>query len=359
MNSGIEKDVDESGKEQSSRGFLAVSIICTIALILCLIFFISALSNFNTGNSPKIKNVKQTGATSSSVLISWDCLGNADEYAIKCIDTNGNVMTDLTTDIQFAAVRALQPDSVYTVEVYAVDEGKQGSLSSVSCSTKPFCKVENITVNKVGRTYVDISWEYSGIDNGFTAVAYAVDTDGKRHLTSEKIKISSGESSHCVIKGLLPEMNYTVAVMPDTTYKEICKANFQTGSYNESYKRFNIMRFVICPASSNNPEKVAKLRSIKPNEPYKTSLIISGSASKDDKSEIGLYITNSEGQLVSETKHSDIYTNPNGIEAFRQRAFLLSFTSPDKDGQYKLYLTIDGEMAESYAFEVDKKNISM
>lgn len=340
-------------KSRNIHKILLILIISGAISSLCLIFFFYTLFTLkNYDSTPEILNAKQIGSTENSLLISWDCSGSADEYTVRCYGNDGKIFGDITTDIPFAAIRNLNSDSEYCVEISAVKDSKQYSAKSIICSTEPFCEVTSITILKTTQNSVTFSWEYNGADKGFTAVAYILDLDGKRHLTSSKAQISGESSAQCTIEGLLPNMNYTLAVMPATRYNKLCKADFTTGAYKKSYSKLDITRFVICSDNSDNSPVVKSFKTIKPNSPYKISIIISGEASKDEKVNMAIYIKDNNGNFVSETKYADIYTNPDGKAAFKQRVILLSIISPQAEGKYIAYLTIDGETAARLNFDV-------
>lgn len=333
-------------------GIFIILIISGTISALCLIFFFYTFFILkNSSSTPEILNARQIGSTENSLLISWDCSGFADEYTVRCYGNDGEIFDNITTDIPFAAIRNLNYDSVYNVEISAVKGSRQYSTKSISCTTEPYCKVTSVTVLKTTQNSVTFSWEYNGTDKGFTAAAYVLDLEGKRHFTS-KAQISEGDSTQCTIEGLLPDINYTLAVMPATHYNELYKTNFTTDKYNESYSKLKIIRFVICSNDSDNSPIVNSLKSIKTNSAYKASIIISGEASKEDKANMAIYIKDSNGNLVSETQYADIYTNPDGKASFKQRVILLSIMSPQVEGKYIAYLTIDGEIAAKVNFDV-------
>lgn len=343
------------GKAENPKKFRitssAVWIISAAAiLIICLIFFLATLLSLPGSKSePAVFDLSQIGATNDSLLISWDCTGSADEYIINC--TSQGASHEFTTDIIFASISGLAPDSTYTVKVTPVKDGMRYSPISLQCSTAKFCEITSIDIDECTADSVTVSWQYSGVNEGFTAVAYVVDISGKRHLTSAKVDIPAGSDTRCTIDGLMPEMHYTVAVMPKNRFCKLGKSTFETQFNSISYKKLNIIRAVICSDDSEKTTRVTKLTSLTAAMPYKISMIITGEASSHDKAEMALYIKNSSGQLVSEIKYSDIYTNPDGLDAFKQRIILLDFLSPAQQGQYTAYLTINGETVRRIDFD--------
>ncbi len=321
-------------------------------MVVCLIFFIITICNADRAKGdPKVFDVAQAGATHDSLLISWDCTVAADEYIVNCTSADGNYTTEITSDIPFASVSGLIPDSKYTIEVIPVKNGQQYSSDSTQCNTAKYCEITAITIDSVTSDSVTASWQYSGINNGFTAIAYVTDIYGKRHLTSAKVEIPAGGDSNCTITGLVPEMKYTFAVIPNTRFNKLGKLNFETQFKSTSSSKINIIRAVICPENTQQTKTVTKLTSVKAGNPYKISMMISGVATAEDTVNMVLYINNSNGQLVSETHYDDIHTNPNGLTPFTQRIILLDFKSPEQKDEYTACLTIDGEFARRINFD--------
>ncbi|MGN0475176.1 MAG: fibronectin type III domain-containing protein [Acutalibacteraceae bacterium] len=320
-------------------------------LAACMIFFIVTLISISGSKSaPAVFNLNQIGATNDSLLISWDCTRNADEYIIKYTGDKGQT-GELNSSIPFASIDGLEPNTEYTVKVIPVKDGKLYGALSVQCVTEQYCEITSINIDECTSDSVSISWQYSGPNDGFTAIAYVVDIQGKRHLTSDKIEISAGGDAKCTINGLMPEMNYTVAVMPKSRFGKIGKSTFQTQFKSISYKKFSIIRAVICSKNTQDTAFVKKLTSLKASESYKISMIIAGKAASEQKVNMALYIKNSKGQLVSETKYDDIYTNLNNSDSFSQNTILLDFTSPAVQDEYTAYLTIDGQTVRRIDFD--------
>ncbi len=330
----------------------AAWIISAIAILaVCLIFFIATLLALTgTQAEPSIFDLSGIGATNDSLLISWNCTSAADEYIISCTGPNGET-DDLTTDITFASISGLKPDSTYTVEVVPVKNGQKYSARSVQCTTEPYCEITSITVNECTSNSVTVSWQYNGKNEGFTAIAYVADIGGKRHLTSAKVDVAADSDTKCTISGLMPEMYYTVAIMPKSRFKKIGKLNFETQNNSISYKKLSIIRAAICPDDTQYTKNITKLTSVTPGKPYKISMMIIGEATSQDKVNMALYIKNSSGQLVSETNYPNIYTNPDEVSAGMQRIILLDFTAPQQQDEYTAYLTFDGELVRRIDFD--------
>lgn len=344
--------INSSKKKNKSNKTSLFPIVAGVILVICLAFFFCTLSDIaKSKNEPEVFDIRAVSATDTSLLLSWNCTPEAEEYSVKCIDGNGENIATQSTDTPFAVLRDLEPNTQYTIEVSAFKDGTEYPSSSASVSTGQYCAVTLVKVTETNARSVTISWDYTGADNGFTAVAYVIDINGKRHLTTDTVKIAKGQKNECVIEGLLPDTEYTVTVMPNTKFRQVYKTNFITAFEKISYNKFTIIRTVICDASTDTSPNVLRVQSLMPSTEYKISMIISGEAAKDDTVEMALLIKDKHGNLVSETNFGEVYTNPNGSDWYKHRVILLSFTSPSDIGEYQAYITFDGEIASKITFE--------
>lgn len=344
--------INSSKKKGKSHKSTLFPIAAGVILVVCLIFFFCTLSDIAKAKSePEVFDIRAVSATDTSLLLSWNCTPKADEYSVRCIGANGEDISRQSADIPFAVLRGLDSNTKYTIEVSAFKDGTEYPASSASVSTEQYCVVTAVNITESTSRSVTISWDYTGDDSGFTVVAYVIDINGKRHMTTDEVKIAKGQKSECTIDGLMPETEYTVAVIPNTKFKQVCKANFVTAFEKISYDRLTIVRSVICDAATDDSPNVMRLSSINPDTEYKISMIISGEASKEDTADMTLFIKDKQGNLVSETNFGAIYTNPNGVHGYKHRVILLSFTSPSNAGEYEAYLIIDGEIAAKIPFE--------
>lgn len=322
------------------------------AAAICLVFFFCTLFRIRSSREiPEVFNAQQLGATDNSILLSWDSTGPADGYRIRMTNDNGAAVVS-DCDLPFAVLRDLQPNREYSVNVCAVKDGQEYGGETVVCSTERFCEITNVTVTKVGSDYVNLSWEYEGVNEGFQTVAYVLDTNGRRHLTSDIIEIAANDKPQCTISGLASEMNYTVAVMPLTRYGKLGKSTFHTEKYSDKYNAFNIIRFVICSANVTDALQVHDLTNLKPSAHYKTSLILNGKTDQNHTVFLSLLITDTDGNLVKEEQYGDIHTNPEGKQWYIHRSMLFDFHAPDRTGEYYMYLMADEQSIYRIKFTV-------
>ena len=267
--------------------------------------------------------------------------------------SSGQPLPEMTCQTPFAAVESLEPNSRYRIEVVTVFDGQEYDAVRLTCTTENFCNVTEVSATDVGKDYAAVSWKSEGADNGFVAVAYALDKNGQRHFTSGKVTVPAGQT-HCKITGLLSNLRYTVAIMPRTKYGTIGQSVFTTAEYSQKYKDIKIVRFVICPFSSENTPSVHPLKTVEPSSPYQTSLIISGKATPSDRCNMTIYITDGEDQLICKTSHMQMALNPEDKPSYIQRMMLLHFQSPPQEGDFSLYLAFDGTTVKREPFHVKK-----
>ena len=320
---------------------------------LCLIFFFTQLFKARHNSvTPKIFNVEQIGATQSSVLIVWSSSEAAEEFIVRYRSTDSMDYTELKTDKPFAALRDLQPYKRYKAVVTPVNADREFDPFTVICNTSPYCHVTDVFTDEVTSSSVHVTWNFDGIDEGFTIAAYAVDKNGKRHVTSEKTVVSPGSKHECTLNNLLSELNYTVCVMPNTRYATAGKSTFTTDKYSKEYNSLNVIRVVMCPYDSDDSMHVKSLNQLNSQQDYKTSIIISGQADSKDTIEIKTYITDLEGNIISDFTKKNVLTNPEDKPYFSYRTILTDFKSPVQPGNYLLYTAFDGITVRKLNFKV-------
>lgn len=354
MNETIKTDLDSQKQTQKQKQIpLILAAVGTVTAISLVFFFLALYRMKSSRQTPQIFEIRQIGATDHAVLISWSCSKEADYFVVQGKSVSGESIPEMTCRTPFTAIESLRPNSRYRIEVIPVANGNEYSPVTLDCSTESFCKVTAVSATDVGKDYVDVSWKSEGADEGFVAVAYALDKEGKRHFTSRKVHVPAGQAG-CRISGLLSNLRYTVAVMPETKYGTIEKSTFTTAEYSKEYKNIKILRFVICPFHSENTTNVHALKTVEPSSPYQSSLIISGKAGASDKCDMDVYITDAEDRLIGKASHPQIPLNPEDKPPYVNRVMLLSFSSPSQEGDYFLYLTFDGKTVKRVPFHVEK-----
>ncbi|MBQ1413458.1 MAG: hypothetical protein IIY93_09760 [Clostridia bacterium] len=350
------RPVDEASpaaQKNSQRYTLAMVAVGTLFLV-CLFFFLHSLLHHEdtTEEVPSVSGAKQVSASDTAVLLSWDGSSSADGYRLYYTDGDGVAIVS-DCDLPFAALRHLKPNASYEVDIFALRDGKEYQSQHLTCTTQSYCEVREILVSKVGSDFISLNWNFEGADEGFEVIAYVLDENGQRYLTSKKIQIAAGKNK-CKIKNLTPELRYTVAVMPLTPYGKMNQLTFTTGKHSEKYNDIDIIRFVICPADSENIPNVHTLKQLQPDTAYKTSLILNGKTNKKHTVNLSLVVTDADDNVITCSTYPDIHTNPENKQWFIHRSFLFDFRSPQKPGDYTMYLVLDGQYGMKIKFFVEK-----
>lgn len=343
----MSKDSIKSSKEKSDIiNLIAISFVS----LICIAFFAAACFYFNSSLSEiTILDLKQSGSTDNSVLLSWNCSVKPDRYMVKY--TIDGETKYLESQLPFARIGGLDPEQTLDVDVFPIKNDVYYLSQSIKCTTQSRCDVKNISAQCVDNS-INLSWSFKGADMGFEVAAYVLDINGYRHLTSEIIDIAPGNPSECTIDDIMPGMNYTVTVVPKCKYFKTEKLTVEGSEYSKLYDGLNIIRFGICSTSQNNSKNVKILKSITSNQSYTISILLNGQADADSTSNFSLYFINSSGDLAKELKYADIHTNPDDLKSYMERTFNLNFTADIPADKYTAILCIDGKPASQINFEV-------
>lgn len=340
--------------QKKLRDFTGILLVAGLAVILLGMIFFFTLKRQMEVSSPRIAGARQIGATDTAVLLSWEGTDGADYYRVSYPDgANRIVVTE--SDIPYAVLRRLAPGKTFAAKIRAVSGSRESAPVSVDCRTENRCDVTAVHVTDVQHDTATVSWEYTGQNKGFTAIAYAVDEQGRRHLTTKAVTVKENEPPQCVMDGLYPELSYTVAVMPLTKYHRTGKSTFTVPIYSDAYNKLIFSRFVICLADSQNTPTVRSLKTVQPSSPYKVSLMFSGKTDSSHTVPVSLLILKPDGQLYSEYRFTDIPTNPENKTWYVQRFALLDFRSPIEEGDYQMVLIADGHRIATIPFQVRKE----
>ncbi len=321
---------------------------------LCLVFvFVQHFKAQRESAAPEILELKQIGATDSSVLLSWNSSADVIEFAVRYQSFDRPEFTEIRTEDPFAAIRGLEPDTSYTAQVIPIDGKGEHEPATLVCRTSPFCKVTSVDVTDIQPDSADVTWKFEGIDEGFTVAAYAIDKEGKRHFISDTVSVAKGAKSRCRLTNLLSEVNYTVCVMPVTRYFSVGKSTFKTDKYSDSYNQLKIIRFVVCAADSPASMQVVPFKTLSPDQPYRTSMIISGDTDSSHKIDMTVYITDTKGRIISEFTRKGLSTNPQDKPAHVYRILLADIKAPSEPGDYRLYAAFNGVTVAKTVFNVE------
>ena len=324
----------------------------TVISVLLVALFIQLFKARTKSITPTVFDVNQIGATDSSVLLVWSHSEAANEFIVRYRSTDSLQISELRTNSSFVAIHGLEPYKNYKADVIPVVNGVEYTPVSVICSTDPYCNITEINVDDITNHSAHITWDFKGINEGFTAIAYAVDQKGRRFLTTEKIQVTKDGLNECTFESLLSDVTYTVCVMPNTRYSQVKKITFTTDIYSKTYNTYTINRFVICSVNSTDPFRVSVVRNLTAGQQYKTSLIMSGTADSTKTVNMATYVTDSQNIIVSYNAANDVFLNPDGKNNYFYRSYEIEFTAPLTPGEYYLYAVVDGTTIKKLTFEV-------
>lgn len=347
---------DKAGKPENEKQLnviYTILIVAGVVATVCLVFFFAELFKSSGGDArTKILMARQLGATESAVLLSWSGAEDATAFEVSCFDRSGGRITTVRTEQPFAAIHGLEANTHYRVTVTPVGLDGDRQPYELRCTTFPYCAVTGVNVEEIGSGSATVTWTYEGIDPGFTVIAYALDREGKRHFTTEPVAVPVGAESKCTLTGLFSELEYTVCVMPDTRYLRVGKSNFTTLKNSDRYKRLNIIRFVVCENDSENQMMVRSTNKLNPSAPYKTSMILSGRIDTYENVDMTVYLTDTEGRLISESVWKNIIKEQIGTTQIEYRTLMTSFNAPDAVGNYRVLAAFETTTVESCSFSV-------
>lgn len=349
-------NISMSDSEKKLNIITAILLLAGTVISICLVFFFIQLFRAKDDSViPQVFNAEQLGATDTSVLIAWSNSQTAHEFVVRyrsAGSSGSSEYKELKTNQPFAALHDLQPYTRYRTQIIPIDKGVELEPFELTCDTSPFCHVTEVSVSDITDTSVGVSWKYDGLDAGFKIAAYAVDRNGKRHLTSPVVTVPKGAKQECVLENLLSELHYTVCVVPCTKYATVGKSTFTTLKYSGKYNNIHSVRFVICSYESTDSMFVAMINHLAPGQPYKTSMIISGQADPSDKADLSIYITNPDGTIVSDFTQQDVVLNPSGTASTVYTILLSDFTAPEQPGSYSIFASLNGKTIAKNLFKV-------
>ena len=342
--------------EGEKKLFKISSLLILIGFVttVCLVFFFTVFFRIRSSAAEaKIFSAEQLGATDTSVLIAWSGSEASREFTVICRGADGSEAARCTTEQPFAAIHGLEPYRDYTVTLIPVDHSGERESYQLKCSTAPYCTVTDISIGETDAGSAVVKWNFDGLDAGFTVVVYALDTEGKRHFTSEPVSVPAGAEKQCKLTGLFSELTYTVCIMPETRYAKVGKSTFTTLRNSEKYKELDIIRFVVCEQRSTNSILVPVTNQLIPSAPYKTSMIVNARKKKDyENADLTVYVTDQHGRLVSEKVTKNIIARQVKSDQLNYRPLMTEFTAPGNVGSYKIHAAFDHVTVDWCSFTV-------
>ncbi len=154
----------------------------------------------------KVKNVKASSVTDSSLKLKWTAIASADKYEVQ-ISTDGKKWkTQATVKKNSCTVKKLTANKKYYFRVRVITDKGKGAFSSKKAVTtllaKPTVKVA------AGKKKITVKWDKITSAKGYV-VAYAGNAD---MINNKKITLKNGSKTSAALKGLKAKKNYYVKV---------------------------------------------------------------------------------------------------------------------------------------------------
>uniref|UniRef100_A0A8C5CCN3 Collagen type XII alpha 1 chain n=1 Tax=Gadus morhua TaxID=8049 RepID=A0A8C5CCN3_GADMO len=168
----------------------------------------------NGRTTPKggVKNLKVVDPTLSTLTARWEpAPGNVRNYKVFYSVSPGGEpkLETVSGGTSSVVLRGLSSDTLYDVAVVPVYPDVDGVRQAETGKTKPLSGVKNLQVTDPTVSTLRVRWEPAEGDVRQYNVIYAPTAGGPDAMTQV-----SGMSTNTVLRGLTPETEYTVSVVP-------------------------------------------------------------------------------------------------------------------------------------------------
>lgn len=154
----------------------------------------------------KVKGLKASSVTDSSLKLKWTAVSTAAEYEVQ-ISTDGKKWKSQTvTKKNSCTVKKLSANKKYYFRVRAVNSSGKGSYSSKKAVTTLLLRPELKT--KAGKGKITVSWEKIKGAKGYV-LSYARNSD---MINNKKVTLKKSSKTSATVKGLISKKNYYVRV---------------------------------------------------------------------------------------------------------------------------------------------------
>ncbi|XP_029902943.1 collagen alpha-1(XII) chain [Myripristis murdjan] len=168
--------------------------------------------NGRTNPMGGVKNLQVTDPTISTLTVRWDpAVGNVRNYKIfyKAEPGGQELMEQVSGGTTSTVLRNLDADTVYNVAVVPVYPDVDGIRQAEKGRTKPLGGVRNLQVTDPTINSLRVRWEPAEGDVRQYKILYVPATGGDESMTQV-----SGMSTNTVLRGLKPDTEYKVTLVP-------------------------------------------------------------------------------------------------------------------------------------------------
>ncbi len=174
----------------------------------------------------KIKNLRATSVTDTSVKLKWSAMDVAEKYEVQ-ISTDGKSWSkEATVKKNSCTIKKLSSNKKYYFRVRAVSDSGKGSFSSKKAVTTLLPDPEIRA--QAGKGKITVSWDKVKKAKGYVAVC----ARNKDMMNNKKVTVKKGSKTSAVIKGLKSGKSYYVKVR---AYKTVDGERVY-GSYSKAVK---------------------------------------------------------------------------------------------------------------------------
>lgn len=174
----------------------------------------------------KIKNLKASSVTESSLKLKWSAMDVAEKYEVQ-ISTDGKKWkTEATVKKNSCTVKNLSGNKKYYFRVRAISDSGKGTYSDKKSVTTLMPKPE--IQAEAGKGKIAVSWDKIKGAKGYVVVC----ARNKDMMNNKKVTVKKGSKTTATVKGLKSKKNYYVKVR---AYKTVDGERVY-GSYSKAVK---------------------------------------------------------------------------------------------------------------------------
>ncbi|XP_076011110.1 collagen alpha-1(XII) chain isoform X2 [Genypterus blacodes] len=172
----------------------------------------STTENGKTKPLGGVKSLHVVNPTMTTLNVRWEpAEGNVKEYKVKYVPASGGPesMETVPSASTTTVLRALQPDTVYTVSLVPVYAEGDGKTMSENGKTRPLGGVKNMQVTDPTMTSLSVNWEPADGAVRLYKVFFVPTAGGREEME----QVPAGTTS-TILRNLSPNTQYTVSVLP-------------------------------------------------------------------------------------------------------------------------------------------------
>ncbi|XP_056150871.1 collagen alpha-1(XII) chain isoform X2 [Lampris incognitus] len=172
----------------------------------------SMSKNGKTNPLGEVKNLQVVDPTITTLTVRWEpAVGNVHEYKVfyTAVPGGEEMMDQVSGGATTTVLRNLNANTVYNVSVVPVYPNEEGVPQSENGKTKPLGEVRNLQVTDPTVNSLRVRWEPADGDVRQYNVLYVPVTGGTESTTQV-----SGVSTTTVLRGLQPDTEYKVSLVP-------------------------------------------------------------------------------------------------------------------------------------------------